>query len=86
MYGSVSVDSTYIKAHRSTAGAKRSSITPSAGGQTTKIHALTDQMGRPGRPVDHDRERFTAERVRSLLTMGISPGDFSLIAPTMPEA
>ncbi|WP_247497351.1 IS5 family transposase [Bradyrhizobium sp. 149] len=50
MYGSISVASTYIKAHRSAAGAKgafNNAIGRSRGGQTTKIHALTDDIGRP---------------------------------------
>ncbi|WP_426413340.1 IS5 family transposase [Bradyrhizobium ganzhouense] len=50
MYGSMSVDSSYIKAHRSAAGAKgafNNAIGRSRGGQTTKIHALTDDIGRP---------------------------------------
>lgn len=44
------MDSTYIKAHRSAAGAKggfNNAIGRSRGGQTTKIHALTDDAGRP---------------------------------------
>ncbi len=46
-----SIDSTYVKAHRSAHGGKRGAknqaIGPSRGGQTTKIHALTDVIGRP---------------------------------------
>ncbi|WP_339164093.1 IS5 family transposase [Methylobacterium bullatum] len=46
------IDSTYVKAHRSAhggkGGAKPQAIGPSRGGQTTKIHALTDVLGRPG--------------------------------------
>lgn len=48
---STAVDSTYIKAQRSAfggkKGAKAQAIGPSRGGQTTKIHALTDVVGRP---------------------------------------
>ena len=48
---STAVDSTYIKAQRSAfggeRGAKAQAIGPSRGGQTTKIHALTDVVGRP---------------------------------------
>jgi transposase len=50
MYGSMLVDSSDIKAHRSAAGAKgafNNAIGRSRGGQTTKIHALTDDIGRP---------------------------------------
>ncbi|MCA1300861.1 IS5 family transposase [Stappia indica] len=45
-----SIDSTYVKAHRSAhggKGAKNQAIGPSRGGQTTKIHVLTDVIGRP---------------------------------------
>ncbi|WP_422367395.1 IS5 family transposase [Pelagibius sp.] len=44
------VDSTHIKAHRSAAGAKgdfEHAIGRSRGGRTTKIHAITDALGRP---------------------------------------
>ena len=48
---STAIDSTYIKAQRSAFGAKRGAkaqaIGPSRGGQTTKIHILTDVVGRP---------------------------------------
>ncbi|WP_235988130.1 IS5 family transposase, partial [Roseibium aggregatum] len=47
---STSIDSTYIKAHRSAHGGKggqNQAIGPSRGGQTTKIHALTDVISRP---------------------------------------
>ncbi|WP_425304061.1 IS5 family transposase [Aurantimonas coralicida] len=47
---SASIDSTYVKAHRSAHGGKggrRRAIGPSRGGQTTKIHAITDCLGRP---------------------------------------
>ncbi|RZI55030.1 MAG: IS5 family transposase [Pseudomonas sp.] len=48
---STSIDSTYVKAHRSAhggkGGEKPQAIGPSRGGQTTKIHALTDVIGRP---------------------------------------
>ena len=50
MYGSMSVDSSYVKAHRSAVrkrGAFNNAIGRSRGGQTTKIHALTDDIGRP---------------------------------------
>ena len=51
MVGTMTIDSTYIKAHRSAAGAKRGAfhhaIGRSRGGRTTKIHALTDDLGRP---------------------------------------
>lgn len=46
------IDSTSVKAHRSAhggkGGARAQGIGPSRGGQTTKIHALTDVLGRPG--------------------------------------
>ncbi|WP_419829898.1 IS5 family transposase [Methylobacterium sp.] len=46
------IDSTYVRAHRSAHGGKggprAQAIGPSRGGQTTKIHALTDVLGRPG--------------------------------------
>lgn len=45
------IDSTYVKAHRSAhggKGARAQGIGPSRGGQTTKIHVLTDVLGRPG--------------------------------------
>lgn len=45
------IDSPYVKAHRSAQGgkgAKAQGIGPSRGGQTTKIHALVDVLGRPG--------------------------------------
>ncbi|WP_156375997.1 IS5 family transposase [Methylobacterium sp. Leaf117] len=46
------IDSTYVKAHRSAHGGKggprTQGIGPSRGGQTTKIHVLTDVLGRPG--------------------------------------
>lgn len=45
------LDSTYVKAHRSAhggkGGARAQAIGPSRGGQTTKVHALTDVLGRP---------------------------------------
>ena len=48
---STSIDSTYIKAQRAAFGGKggrgRRRSVPSRGGQTTKIHALTDVVGRP---------------------------------------
>ncbi|MCZ8103505.1 MAG: IS5 family transposase [Burkholderiales bacterium] len=48
---SASIDSTYVKAHRSAhggkGGPKAQAIGPSRGGQTTKIHAVTDLLGRP---------------------------------------
>ena len=49
MYGSISVDSSYVKAHRGRRkrGAFNNAIGRSRGGQTTKIHALTDDIGRP---------------------------------------
>lgn len=51
---SASIDSTYVKAHRSAhggkGGAKAQAIGPSRGGQTTKIHAVTDLLGLLGRP------------------------------------
>ncbi|WP_232632061.1 IS5-like element ISMpo7 family transposase, partial [Methylobacterium sp. Leaf118] len=46
------LDSTYVRAHRSAHGGKggprTQAIGPSRGGQTTKVHALTDVLGRPG--------------------------------------
>ena len=49
--GTVAIDSTHIKAHRSAAGGKggpsAQAIGRSRGGRTTKIHALTDAEGRP---------------------------------------
>ncbi|MFC6776920.1 IS5 family transposase [Methylobacterium gregans] len=45
------LDSTYVRAHRSAhggKGARTQAIGPSRGGQTTKVHALTDVLGRPG--------------------------------------
>ena len=46
------IDSTYIKAPplgaRRQRGARAQGIGPSRGGQTTKIHVLTDVLGRPG--------------------------------------
>jgi transposase len=51
MVGTVAIDSTHIKAHRSAAGAKGGvfshAIGRSRGGRTTKIHALSDDQGRP---------------------------------------
>ncbi|QKV20728.1 IS5 family transposase [Oricola thermophila] len=48
---STSIDSTYIKAHRSAhggkGGPKAQDISLSRGGQTSKLHALTDVLGRP---------------------------------------
>ncbi|QBJ25707.1 IS5 family transposase [Haematobacter massiliensis] len=48
---STSIDSTYVKAQRSAfggkGGARTQGIGPSRGGQTTKVHALTDVVGRP---------------------------------------
>ncbi|TLP42304.1 IS5 family transposase [Cohaesibacter sp. CAU 1516] len=48
---STAIDSTYVKAHRSAhggkGGPKNQAIGPSRGGQTTKIHVLTDVIGRP---------------------------------------
>ena len=48
---STAVDSTYVKAQRSAfggkGGARAQAIGPSRGGQTTKIHVLTDVVGRP---------------------------------------
>lgn len=48
--GSSAIDSTYVRAHRSAHGGKggqAQAIGPSRGGQTTKLHALTDVLGRP---------------------------------------
>ena len=49
--GTTAVDSTHVKAHRSAARAKggeyEHAIGRSRGGRTTKIHALTDEAGRP---------------------------------------
>nr|WP_225649618.1 IS5 family transposase [Bradyrhizobium australafricanum] len=48
--GPVAIDSSHIKAHRSAAGGKgdyEEAIGRSRGGRTTKIHALTDDEGRP---------------------------------------
>ena len=46
------IDATYVKAHRSAQGGKRGAtaqaIGRSRGGQTTKMHALVDMLGRPG--------------------------------------
>ncbi|WP_409568417.1 IS5 family transposase [Methylobacterium sp. J-072] len=46
------IDSTDVQAHRSAhggkGGARTQAIGPSRGGRTTKIHALTDVLGRPG--------------------------------------
>ncbi|MEO1474143.1 MAG: IS5 family transposase [Pseudomonadota bacterium] len=48
---STSIDSTYVKAQRSAfggkGGPKAQGIGPSRGGQTSKIHILTDVIGRP---------------------------------------
>ena len=47
---STAIDSTYIKAQRAAFGGKGgvgAGDRPSHGGQTTKIHALTDVVGRP---------------------------------------
>ncbi|MEM9221458.1 MAG: IS5 family transposase [Pseudomonadota bacterium] len=47
---SASIDTSFVKAHRSAHGGKggrAQAIGPSRGGQTTKIHALTDLLGRP---------------------------------------
>jgi len=48
---SVAMDGSYVKAHRCAhggkGGAKNQAIGLSRGGQTTKIHALTDTLGRP---------------------------------------
>ena len=47
---SVAINSTYVKAHRSAdsgKGGKAQAIGPWRGGQTTKIHVLTDVLGRP---------------------------------------
>ncbi|MCJ2136798.1 IS5 family transposase [Methylobacterium sp. J-026] len=46
------LDSSYVRAHRSAQGGKggprAQAIGPSRGGQTIKIHARTDVLGRPG--------------------------------------
>src|SRR4051812_20983452 len=46
------IDSTSVRAHRSAHGgrgrATAQAISPSRGGQTTKVHALTDVLGRSG--------------------------------------
>jgi hypothetical protein len=73
MYGSASVDSTYIKAHRSAAGARgvfNNAIGRSRGGQTTKIHALTDDIGRPHVLLIMAGNVHDLVAVRSLLAMG----------------
>ena len=48
---STAIDSTYVKAQRSAFGGKggrrRRLSVPPGGGQTTKVHALTDVVGRP---------------------------------------
>jgi hypothetical protein len=45
------LDSSHVKAHRSAAGEKRGeraqAIGRSRGGRSSKIHALTDHLGRP---------------------------------------
>lgn len=50
-----SIDSSYIKAHRSAGGGegggRAQAIGVSRGGRTTKIHALVDVLGRPLRLV-----------------------------------
>ena len=50
-FGTMAVDSTHIKAHRSGGRRKRgafgNAIGRSRGGRTTKIHALTEARGRP---------------------------------------
>ncbi|MCW6533154.1 IS5 family transposase [Sphingomonas sp. MMSM20] len=49
-WGSVAIDSTSIKVHRSAGGAKggpSQGIGTSRGGRTSKIHGLTDTAGRP---------------------------------------
>jgi transposase len=76
MYGSASVDSTYIKAHRSAAGkggAFNNAIGRSRGGQTTKIHALTDEIGRPRALLITAGNVHDREGARSLLAMGHQP-------------
>ncbi|RYG95928.1 MAG: IS5 family transposase [Alphaproteobacteria bacterium] len=51
VWGSVAIDSTSIKVHRSAAGAKggpfAQAIGTSRGGRTSKLHGLTDAAGRP---------------------------------------
>ena len=78
---STAIDSTYIEAQRAAFGEKRGrqiqAIGRSRGGWTTKIHALTDVVGRPyvlmltaGNVSDVKRPRFSnvlAENVTSSL-------------------
>ena len=49
MTRSIAIDSTYVKAQRAAFSARRSTqaIGRSRGGWTTKVHALTDVIGRP---------------------------------------
>ncbi|WP_245479850.1 IS5 family transposase [Hansschlegelia zhihuaiae] len=50
VWGTVAIDATHVKAHRSAAGAKggpSQAVGASRGGRTTKLHALTDLAGRP---------------------------------------
>ena len=51
VWGTVAIDATPVRAHRSAAGAKggafAQAIGTSRGGRTSKLHALTDEDGRP---------------------------------------
>jgi hypothetical protein len=63
---STAIDSTYVKAQRAAFGAKggrlAQAIGRSRGGWTTKVHELTDVIGRPYAPMltaGNVSERFT---------------------------
>ena len=79
MVGTMAMDSTHIKAHRSAAGAKggisHHAIGRSRGGRTTKIHALTDDLGRP-------LAFLYARQAHDLVGAASSVGDNSPTPPT----
>lgn len=62
VWGSVVIDSTSIKIHRSAAGAKGGAFEQAIGtshGGRTKLHGLTDAAGRPRVPPRHQRAQGT---------------------------
>jgi putative transposase len=86
MYGSDSVDSTYIEAHRLPQAQERAfndAIGRSRGGQTTKIQALTDEIDRP-HALLITAGNTTLRARAACWRWDISPRGFLPIAPMTP--
>lgn len=72
-----SIDSMHIKAHRSAVGAKGGALAQaigrSRGGRTTKVHALTDMLGRPRAVVLTPSNAHDLSGARNLLAITGAP-------------